>query len=146
MDANRFIKEEDGGTAVEFAIILPLLLSTIFGIIEFSLFFYNKQVITNAAREGARRGVITRAIPRNVATENIVIRNRVIEFAQDYLVTFGTDTLTNTNADIPLDDTRLITTGTDLTVQVNYSYDFLFLSTMDIGPINIRGLSTMKME
>jgi Flp pilus assembly protein TadG len=43
-----------GAAAVEFALILPLLLLLVFGIVEFGLLL-NKQVsVSNAAREGAR--------------------------------------------------------------------------------------------
>jgi len=50
------LNSQEGAAMIEFAIILPLLLLFIFGIIEFSLALFNQQVITNAAREGARRG------------------------------------------------------------------------------------------
>jgi hypothetical protein len=141
------IKDEKGGSAVEFAIILPLLLTSIFGIIEFSLFFFNKQVITNAAREGARRGIIVRrADLRDYLTENDAIRDRVIQFAENHLVNFGTDTLTNSIDDIHLDDPRPIITGSDLTVVVKYDYRFLFLDPLFRRPIPIIGQSTMKME
>ena len=46
------IKDQDGATVVEFALVLPLLVVFIFGIIEFSLLLYNKAMITNASREG----------------------------------------------------------------------------------------------
>ena len=137
--------------AVEFAIILPLLLLFIFGIIEFSLFLYNKQVITNAAREGARRGVIVRSI-RSVGTENAGIKARVMDFAKSNLVTFGDDILTiddvkiNPDADGVDDPVRELSFDNDLIVWVTYEYQFLFLSTIKIGPINLQSVSTMKME
>ena len=40
---------QKGVAAVEFAIILPVLMIIIFGIIEFGLLLYDKQVITNAS-------------------------------------------------------------------------------------------------
>jgi Flp pilus assembly protein TadG len=49
---------QKGAAAIEFAVILPLLLVIIFGIIEFSVYFFDKAVITNASREGARAGVV----------------------------------------------------------------------------------------
>ncbi len=49
-----------GASAVEFALILPLLVFFIFGIIEFGFYVYNHQVITNASREGARAGIVQR--------------------------------------------------------------------------------------
>jgi Flp pilus assembly protein TadG len=43
-----------GQTLVEFAIILPLLLLIIFGVIDLGRAFYTSVVLSNAAREGAR--------------------------------------------------------------------------------------------
>jgi len=143
------INNQEGAAAIEFAIILPLLLLFIFGIIEFSLFLYNKQVITNAAREGARRGVIMRA-DRVDTIEDAEIIARVNEFAKSYLITFGSDifdTVTDTGDVIITRDSLLpFKFGNDLTVEVNFLYDFLFLSTIGIGPINLQSISTMKME
>ena len=57
------LREEKGASLVEFAIILPLLIIVIFGIIEFSILLYDKAVITNAGREGARFGSLFTIIP-----------------------------------------------------------------------------------
>ena len=54
-------KDQTGASAVEFAIILPLLVVFVFGIIEFGLIFYNKAMLTNASREAARAGIVFRA-------------------------------------------------------------------------------------
>ena len=119
----KIINNQEGAAAIEFAIILPLLLLFIFGIIEFSLFLYNKQVITNAAREGARRGVIVRSI-RSVGTENAGIKARVMDFAKSNLVTFGDDILTiddvkiNPDADGVDDPVRELSFDNDLIVWV----------------------------
>jgi Flp pilus assembly protein TadG len=50
--------EERGAEIVEFAIVLPLLLLILVGIIDFGLLFQRYQVLTNAAREGARVSVL----------------------------------------------------------------------------------------
>jgi len=47
-----------GAAAVEFALILPLLLLLVFGIINYGALMYDQSVITNAAREGARWAAI----------------------------------------------------------------------------------------
>ena len=47
-------KGEDGAAAVEMALVLPLLLLLIFGIIEFGFIFNRKITIDHAAREGVR--------------------------------------------------------------------------------------------
>ena len=49
---------QNGAAALELTILLPLLLILIFGIIEFSIILYDKQMITNASREAARIGIV----------------------------------------------------------------------------------------
>jgi len=43
---------EKGASAVELAIILPLLILMVFGIIDFGRFFHARLILTNLAREG----------------------------------------------------------------------------------------------
>jgi Flp pilus assembly protein TadG len=47
-----------GQVLVEFALLLPIMLLLVLGIIEFGRAFMVRQVLTNTAREGARVGVI----------------------------------------------------------------------------------------
>lgn len=49
---------EAGQDLVEYALVLPLLLLLIFGIVEFSLVFMDYNTIANAAREGARAATL----------------------------------------------------------------------------------------
>ena len=49
---------ERGAVAIEMAIVLPLLLLTLGGIVDFGRMFFTQVVITNAAREGARAAVV----------------------------------------------------------------------------------------
>lgn len=81
----RVIFSNSGATTVEFAVIALLLFTLIFGVIDFGLLLYNRQVITNAAREGARRGIVFK-IPRVTTTE---IQNTVLGYCQNNLVTGG---------------------------------------------------------
>ncbi|MBR7743911.1 pilus assembly protein [Phycicoccus sp. BSK3Z-2] len=48
------IRREGGATAVEFAIVLPLLLMLVGGIIDFGRLLFGEIMVANAAREGAR--------------------------------------------------------------------------------------------
>ncbi|MCP4248834.1 MAG: pilus assembly protein [bacterium] len=43
---------------VEFAVVTPLLLTIVFGIIEYGYVFMVRQTLTNAAREGARVAIL----------------------------------------------------------------------------------------
>ena len=49
---------ERGASAVEFAILLPVLMLILFGTIEFGMMMYSREVLTNASREGARAGIV----------------------------------------------------------------------------------------
>jgi Flp pilus assembly protein TadG len=51
-------QSEKGAAAVEFALLLPLLMMIVFGIIEFGFALYRQSVLTNASREGARLGIV----------------------------------------------------------------------------------------
>lgn len=54
----RFFRSEKGQALVEFALVLPLLLTLLCGIIDFGWLYYNQITLNNAAREGARYAVI----------------------------------------------------------------------------------------
>jgi len=82
---HRIIKNEKGASAVEFALILPLLIMLVFGIVQFGIAFNNYITITHAAREGARIAavdlnnpdlkniIIERAFPVQITEDDIVI-------------------------------------------------------------------------
>ena len=74
-----------GAALVEFAIILPLLLVILIGILEFGLLFYNKQIITNASREAARAGI--------AYSDYSQITSIVPQYCQNRMITFGTPSI-----------------------------------------------------
>ena len=49
---------QEGAAAVEFALLLPLLVLLLFGFIQFGLAFNTRIQATNAAREAARQAVV----------------------------------------------------------------------------------------
>ena len=53
---------------VEFAVIAPLLFLFILGILEFGRMVMVEQFLTNAAREGARRGILEQTTASDVQT------------------------------------------------------------------------------
>jgi Flp pilus assembly protein TadG len=53
-----FRRNRRGASAVEFAVVAPVFFLLIFGMIEYGRLIMVQQVLTNAAREGARRAVL----------------------------------------------------------------------------------------
>ena len=51
-------RRERGAVAVEMAIILPLLLLVVGGIVDFGRLLFTQNIVTNAAREGARSAAL----------------------------------------------------------------------------------------
>ena len=154
------LKNQKGAAAVEFAIVLPLLVSLVFGIIDFGLLLNNKQVITNASREGARTGIVNRdPMFRFQTGDPVDVSNVVSNWLGDRLVTFGdTDEAEIVveiwdNAagdfdevnDINPDD-RCKIFRCPLRVRVTYDYEFLVLSMFGFGPITLDATSRMRME
>jgi Flp pilus assembly protein TadG len=58
MSLKRFGTAEEGQALVEFALVLPVLLILVVGILEFGRAWNLHQVLTDAAREGARKAAI----------------------------------------------------------------------------------------
>jgi Flp pilus assembly protein TadG len=51
-------RREEGASAVEFALVLPILAALLLGIIQFGWYFFVANNASSAAREGARRVVV----------------------------------------------------------------------------------------
>jgi Flp pilus assembly protein TadG len=64
---NRRRDGQRGVAAVEFALVLPLLLTIVLGAIDWGWFFFIDQLVTNAAREGARAGTLLPPRPTSSA-------------------------------------------------------------------------------
>ena len=135
----RFRIGEKGAAAVEFAIILPLLVLIVFGTIEFALLVFNKQVITNAAREAARQAVVYRDPPLSTSEIETVVANVVDDYCQKQLITFG-------DASTPLTQKTDFEGGGKVRVTIDYAYEYLVLSNVGFDPLTISSFSVMKME
>jgi Flp pilus assembly protein TadG len=124
MKTKMLIKNQKGASAVEFAIVLPLMLVLIFGIIEFSILFYNKAMITNASREGARAGIVFAVSRPSQADIQAIVDN----YAANHLINFDpSQNLTTTAVWTDTNGDTAISAGEPLTVTVNYTYKFLAL-------------------
>jgi len=134
------MRDQKGVAAVEFALILLPLVLLIFGAIEFTTALYDKAVITNASREGARAGIVYDDPRRS----NSDIVDAVSRYCSDNMISLGGD------SDI---STQIIrggdTAGDPLTVRVTYTYNFLvlpnFITSLAPG-ITMEAETVMRME
>lgn len=81
-----FVRSRAGSTAVEFAMILPVFLAVIFGIIEFGRMIWTRNTMEHAVEVAARWGAINTAktdaeIEAYAATQLIVITSPPVAFA-----------------------------------------------------------------
>lgn len=110
-----------GAELIEFALTFPLLLLVVMGILDFGLLFQQYEVITNAAREGARVAVL----PDYGAADAQARVNQYI--TASFLAQDGTPTV---NVGAP----QAVNIGgkcmTTVTVTVSYPHEFIF-----VGPI-----------
>ena len=133
-------RTQSGASAVEFALVLPLLVLLAFGIIEFSMALYDKAMITNASREGARAGIAFRVPP--VSDDEIV--NVVNTYLGNSLITFAgpaaAATTVTRNGSTP---------GDELTVSVDYTYTFFLIPNFitDLtGGVRLMAATVTRME
>ena len=63
---SRSFRKQRGAAAVEFAVVAPVFVLLIFGMIEYGRMVMVQQMLTNASREGARRAVLEGATETDV--------------------------------------------------------------------------------
>ena len=134
---------QSGQAVIELALTLPLLLVIVMGIFDFGLMFQRYEVLTNAAREGARVGVLP-----NYTTADAQAR------AQQYLTSGGlTGSATFTIAVAPSPPFGIqAKTVNQVTVTVAYPYTYPFVGPIlnllggSLGSVTLQGVSTMRVE
>ncbi len=145
------MRSEKGVSAVEFALIAPLLFVLTFGIIEFALLLFDKAVVTNASREGARAAIVFNTDGSTYAPlDDAGIQKIVTDYATGYLVNLGN---INKTPVVAIDPPAPRVSEGDVTVTVTFTYDFLVFpdltkllgGTFD-GTINLVGKTVMRME
>lgn len=162
------LKSEKGVSAVEFALIAPLLFVLTFGIVEFGLFLFDKAVITNASREGARAAIVynTEGTTYTPLTE-AEIQEVVVNYANGYLVNIGQSGDINlTAADITCEVSDVSNeaayswgpyppdeSGDYIRITATYTYNFLVFPNLSgllgesfDGTIDLTGTTVMRME
>lgn len=129
-----------GAAVVEFAIVLPVLLLLLFGIIEMGFALYDKAMITHASREGARAGIVFKVPP--VTDEEII--SVVNSYLGSTLITFGG----SSNATVTITRNGY-NAGDELKVTVAFTYTTLVLPDLVetlSRQFNMVAETTMRME
>lgn len=133
-------RSEHGAELIEFAIVAPILILLIAGIFDFGMMFRTFEAVTNAAREGARVGILPGYAPADVQTR-----------VDAYMTASGlTGPYTVAVANVP------VATGagtfTARSVTVDYTYQFAVLGVIGAAfggsftTIPLRAVSVMRTE
>jgi Flp pilus assembly protein TadG len=101
------ITSERGQTMTEFAIVLPILVVLLFGIIQFGIAFNNYVTITDAARAGARKAAVSRQSSNPAGDCMSMVRSSASDLDQSKL-------------QVTCSSSWAI--GSDVTVDVQYPY------------------------
>lgn len=140
----RGLRQSDHGQSlVEFSMILPIFLILIFALVDFGRGFYTWQVVTNAAREGARAA----AVQSDSATVDAKIR---AAYCSNYPSSCSLDsskmTITKTN----IQGAR----GSEASVDISYAFSYVtpigsfmkFIGGGSLAAPTISAHSSMRLE
>ena len=125
-----------GSAMVEAVVILPIRLVMGFGVIEFGIAFQRWQVVTNAAREGARAAAV-RVVNCSDADVRAII--------ESYVTAAG---LTPGDVDITVPNT-CVSRGTPIEIRVRHDFVFPVLSSLVpalADGVPLRGVAVMRKE
>lgn len=130
-----------GNELVELAIVLPILLLTMAAIIDFAFVLQRYEVVTNAAREGARLGTL----PGYAQTD---IQTRVA----DYVAAAGLKGSATTTVQAYSIPVGAGTPQSGVRVTVTYPHAFLVIGPIgqlfggSYQQVTLTGVSTMRLE
>ena len=129
-------RKAEGGVAVlETALVLSLFFFMLFGAMEFATLFYNRGVIINASREGARFGSMFDLDTANgyvgAPKTDAEIIQKVKDYSTGHLISFSPSSGIPTVEVNPAWATRQANgNGGPLRVKVSYQFSFLLLPNL----------------
>jgi len=128
-------RKQRGAAAVEFAVVAPIFVLLLFGMIEYGRMVMVQQMLTNATREGARRAVLDGTTLANVKTT-----------VRDYLTSGNITVYDNEITVTP--DPSAAANGDPVTVSttVPFSRVSWLPSPMFLGSANMTATSVMRRE
>ncbi|MEH6953577.1 TadE/TadG family type IV pilus assembly protein [Neobacillus drentensis] len=124
------MKSQKGQSLVEFALVLPLLVLLLFGIIDFGRIFHAYLTLDHAGREAARIA--------SIGKNDTDVRQAAVDDA----ISIG---LTEGRVDVSPTGTR--TSGTKVSITITYPIDFLTPVIGEIvGSITLSDTTVMRVE
>jgi Flp pilus assembly protein TadG len=79
------IRNEQGQTLTEFAVVLPVLVLLVFAVIQFGILFNNYVTLTDAVRAGARKAAVSRTDANRVPATLTQVKNSASDLNQSAL-------------------------------------------------------------
>ena len=141
------VRAVGGSVAVEFALLFPILIAVLFSIVEWGFVVYDKAIITNASREGARRGIVFVAPTYRSKAD---IEATATAACTGSLITMsGTISCTSLATLVGAGTFAAPAIGDRLSVQVQTTYNgtaLLALYNMLVGPITLTETTVMQYE
>jgi Flp pilus assembly protein TadG len=126
-------RRQEGSSIVEFALVLPVLILVLAGVIDLGHAFHDYIVINNAAREGAR-------FASHFPNEPTLIK----ETTRDEAINTGV-TISTTQVSVDCLNANCSTTlsGDPITVTVRYGYRTLLLQIIGVRTITLTSRTQM---
>lgn len=128
------MKREKGQSLVEFALILPLIVFLLLGVVDFSRIFHSYLTIDHAGREAARAASIGRD---DSTIEGVAV-------SQGSSINLTTDQVA---VEPPVSPPDKRNSGTDVTITISYPVTFLTpLISNVVGPLTLKNKTVMRVE
>lgn len=118
LSARRILKDEQGSTAVEFVLVLPVVMIILMGVMQFGAVLYTKSEMINTARETARR----MAVAELSTTDAVTLAKNILNDSGTRFTVTATAVAPDVTVliTIPMDDAAL-----GLSFPVDFSGDTL---------------------
>jgi Flp pilus assembly protein TadG len=109
-------RSEEGQTAVEFALVAPLLIVLLLGILQIGITFNHYLAVTDAARVGVRRAIVARVAGLTPADIETSVRAAAPDLVKEKLKVVVNDATWKA--------------GSNVTVKVTYPYEIDILGVV----------------
>jgi Flp pilus assembly protein TadG len=123
-------KNHQGQAMVEFAIVLPVLLLVVLGLMQFGLTFFHYLTVTDAVRAGARQAAVSRELPDPAGTAEARVRAAATDLVQ---------------ADLDVNVTSSWVQGEDVTVEATYPFEINLLGLV-VHSGDLKSSTTERVE